>query len=185
MLRTIFNVKLQPFIETPGRLLLINMLVSGEDHRFKFHPGFDVIAICRASYKNLIYGTHEGASTIEQQLVRVLTNRYERTISRKISEIWNACYLCLKYDKKTIAWNYLIRAYYGTYYTTLSSILSKYNYNIDDDVSIEICAEIIARLKYPEPKILSRERERIITRRVNYILNLYRRYKTQNKYLFL
>lgn len=184
MVKTIFNVSLQPFVETPGKLLLINMLVSGEDHRFRFHPGFDVIAICRAFYKNFIYGTHEGASTIEQQLVRVLTNRYERTIPRKLSEIWNACLLFFKYDKKTIAWNYLLCAYYGTYYTSLSSVLSKYNYSIDDDIPMEICAEIIARLKYPEPKILSKEREIVITRRVKYVMSLYTRYKAQNRYLF-
>lgn len=181
---TIFNVRFQPFVQTQGRLLLINMLISGEDHRFRFHPGFDVFAICRALYKNIIYGTHEGASTIEQQLVRVLTNKYERTFIRKLIEIWSAWLLCLKYDKKTIAWNYLLCAYYGTYYTSLSSILSKYNYTIDDDIPMEVCAEIIARLKYPEPKILSRDRELILKRRVNYILRLYRRYKIQNRYLF-
>ena len=45
---------------------LINFLIVAEDHRYKYHIGFDVIAILRALIKNLIYNTHEGASTIEQ-----------------------------------------------------------------------------------------------------------------------
>lgn len=160
------------------------MLVAGEDHRFRFHPGFDIIAICRALFKNLFYGTHEGASTIEQQLVRVQTNRYEPTVKRKLTEIWYAYLLSLKYDKKTIAWNYLINAYYGTSYTSLDSVLSKFGCSIDDELSVTACAEIVARLKYPEPKNISIERERILRRRVNYVLSLYKKYNAHSKYLF-
>lgn len=178
------DITLRPFHESPNKLLLINMLVAGEDHRFRFHLGFDILAICRALLKNFFYGTHEGASTIEQQLVRVLTNRYERTVKRKLAEIWYAFLLSLRYDKKTIAWNYLINAYYGTSYTTLDSILLKFGCSIDDYFSVTICAEIVARLKYPEPKNISKERERILRRRVDYVLSLYQKYKAHSKYLF-
>lgn len=178
------NIILQPYHESSNKLLLINMLVAGEDHRFRFHPGFDILAICRALFKNLFYGTHEGASTIEQQLVRVLTNRYERTINRKLTEIWYAYLLSLKYDKKTIAWNYLVNAYYGTSYTSLDGVLSKFDCSIDENLPVTICAEVVARLKYPEPKVLSKERERILRRRANYILSLYKEYKAHNRFLF-
>lgn len=55
-------------------LLLQRILISGEDHRYFYHSGFDVIAICRAIWRRVAWGVHEGASTIEQQIVRVLTN---------------------------------------------------------------------------------------------------------------
>ena len=67
---------------------LSKLLISGEDHRFFYHIGFDFIAIARAIKNRVLYNKVEGASTIEQQLVRVLTNDYQRTFSRKIREIF-------------------------------------------------------------------------------------------------
>jgi penicillin-binding protein 1A len=55
--------------------LLIAHLISGEDHRFYNHIGFDPIAILRAIYKRIDAGKIEGASTIEQQYVRTCTER--------------------------------------------------------------------------------------------------------------
>ena len=62
---------------------LSKLLISGEDHRFYYHLGFDTIAICRALRNRLIYNRIEGASTIEQQLVRVLMNDFEKTYKRR------------------------------------------------------------------------------------------------------
>ena len=66
---------------------LVRFLVVAEDHRFYSHSGYDVIGICRAFYKNVFRGKREGASTIEQQLVRVLTEDYRYSFRRKINEI--------------------------------------------------------------------------------------------------
>ncbi len=49
---------------------LVVFLVLGEDHRYFKHIEFDIIGICRAIYRDLLCGKREGASTIEQQLVR-------------------------------------------------------------------------------------------------------------------
>src|SRR5690242_20336233 len=68
-------------------VLLQELLVSGEDHRHGRHHGFDLIAIARAVWRRIARGKYEGASTIEQQLVRVITGRYERTLRRKVREI--------------------------------------------------------------------------------------------------
>ena len=73
--------RLQPELEklrynSDGYKKLVTFLVIGEDHRYYKHPGFDIIGICRAIYKNVFLGKREGASTIEQQLVRVLTEDY-------------------------------------------------------------------------------------------------------------
>ncbi|WP_349825405.1 transglycosylase domain-containing protein [Bacteroides ovatus] len=45
-----------------------------------YHIGFDIIAIIRACFKLLISNKKEGASTIEQQLIRVVTNDYRYTL---------------------------------------------------------------------------------------------------------
>lgn len=152
---------------------LIAFLVVAEDHRFYRHPGFDIIAICRALYRNVFYGSHEGASTIEQQLVRVLTGDYRYSYKRKIKEIYLASKLHKIADKDTLAATYLFVANYGTDYQSLTAILSKYNKNIHQEIDDEICAEIIARLKYPEPRAINKQRIYQIEQRKQHILWLY------------
>ena len=49
---------------------MCRFLIAGEDHRFKFHPGVDPIAIGRSIWKNLFSGANQGGSTIAMQLVR-------------------------------------------------------------------------------------------------------------------
>jgi hypothetical protein len=92
--------------------LLINSLVIAEDHRFFFHDGIDPYAIFRASIRTII-GQLQGASTIEQQLVRTITKQYERTLRRKIREALLASTLRRMFTKREVAWAYLLIAYWG------------------------------------------------------------------------
>ena len=97
------NSKIECFIEEESAERLISFLIVAEDHRYKYHIGFDIIAIIRACFKLLINGKKEGASTIEQQLVRVVTNDYRYTLNRKIKEIILAILLKRIINKKRIA----------------------------------------------------------------------------------
>jgi len=152
---------------------LIDFLIIGEDRRFYKHKGFDFIAIIRAIRNRILYSKKEGASTVEQQLVRVLTNQYEKTLKRKIKEIILATMLKEIMTKKEIALLYLKLAYYGTEKQGLEKTLHSYNLIITDNIEDEICASIIARLKYPEPKFHSIIKERQIRKRTKYILKAY------------
>ncbi len=152
---------------------LIEFLVIGEDKRFYNHPGFDIIAIIRAIRNRLLYSKKEGASTIEQQLVRVLTEQYERTFKRKIKEIILATQLKRILTKKEIALLYLKLAYYGTEKQGLESMLKSLDLNINNELSDYVCASIVSRLKYPEPKPTSARRSEQIIKRTKYILNQY------------
>lgn len=149
---------------------LIEFLVVAEDHRYYHHPGFDIIGICRAVYRNIFQGKREGASTIEQQLVRVLTEDYRYSYKRKIKEIYLASKLKQIADKKTLAATYLAVANYGTDYQRLSAILRKFGKNVTQELDDEVCAEVVARLKYPEPRQYNERRIRQITFRKQYIL---------------
>ena len=52
--------------------MLVNALLSTEDIRFRTHSGIDVRALLRA-VKGLVFGTNSGgASTITQQLAKML-----------------------------------------------------------------------------------------------------------------
>ena len=156
---------------------LILFLVQAEDRRFFKHHGFDPLAISRAIIKHAFFSSREGASTIEQQLVRVITGRYEYTIKRKIREIILASRLHRIADKKSIAFTYLNIAYYGTKYQNLEAILQRFNMDKNNVIPDEICAEIVARLKYPEPRNMTDKQQERIRRRVRYIMKRVENYE--------
>lgn len=163
---------------------LICFLISAEDHRFYYHLGFDLIAIARAFRNKIFWDKREGASTIEQQLVRVLTNDYNHSIKRKVKEILLAYSLKKSLTKKEIALIYLNVAYYGTNLEGLKKILGKYDLNHTDVIDDQICAEVIARLKYPEPSNNNTNKINLIEKRTIHIRKLYKKHSS-NKYLNL
>jgi membrane peptidoglycan carboxypeptidase len=149
--------------------LLIKTLLMAEDHRFYWHPGFDIIAIVRAIYNLFRRRRLEGASTIEQQFVRTVTNRYELSLKRKIREIYLAMMVACTFQKDQIARNYLCVAYFGWNMNGLFQACSRLNIN-PEFISYQGVASLIARIRYPEPEHVSEKRENQIRRRTSYIL---------------
>lgn len=160
---------------------LVAFLVVGEDHRYYKHIGFDVIGIGRAIYRDVFHGKREGASTIEQQLVRVLTEDYRYSIRRKIKEIYLATKLKHFADKYTLAAAYLDIANYGTDLSGLTSVLNKFGATLKQDIDDNICAEVVARLKYPEPRRYNAHRMEQIELRKKHILRLYKQQYQKRK----
>lgn len=176
--------RLQPELEKLEKSLdcynkLVTFLVVGEDHRYYRHIGFDMVGICRAVYKDVFWGKREGASTIEQQLVRVLTEDYRFSIRRKIKEIYLATKLKRFADKNTLAAVYLDMANYGTGLSGLTSVLNRLGFTLQQDLDDEICAGVVARLKYPEPKRYNAARMAQIEQRTKHIIRLYHQYKSE------
>lgn len=64
----------------------VGVLIEAEDHRNAHHPGVDPIGMIRAVWVFFIRSHTQGASTIEQQFVRVVTGRYKRSLARKLRE---------------------------------------------------------------------------------------------------
>ena len=151
------------------------MLIAGEDHRFKFHRGIDFVAVCRAVWRTAACGRREGASTIEMQLVRVLTDRYEKKLSRKIREALLAVYAGQLASKEEIALMYLLVGYYGTGMDGFEFATKKLGF-MPHAMSHREAASLAARLKYPEPRSLSVRRMCQISTRANYILSRHLQY---------
>ena len=177
--------RLQPELERlrynpEGYKKLVKFLVVAEDHRYYKHPGFDIIGICRAIYRNVFLGKREGASTIEQQLVRVLTEDYRYSFRRKIKEIYLATKLKQFADKYTLAAVYLDVANYGTDYQGLERILRKFGATLYQEITDDVCAEIVARLKYPEPRRYNAVRIAQIEQRKRHIIRLYQQYNRKD-----
>ncbi|MBN4083135.1 transglycosylase domain-containing protein [bacterium AH-315-B06] len=153
-------------------LVALQLLVSGEDHRHARHPGFDVIAICRAMWRRITLSSREGASTIEQQIVRTITGRYERTLRRKIKEILLATLINANYQKNILPAVYLSIAYYGWRMNGYCQACQRLSL-CPGYLTLDEAAALVARLKYPEPKISSDSRKLQIHRRRKHLLGLY------------
>lgn len=164
--------------------IMQRLLVSGEDHRHGRHPGFDPIAIGRALWRRVSRGAHEGASTIEQQIVRVVTNRYERSISRKVREILLAILVADRYPKHILPAVYLAIAYYGWRMNGFEQACRRLGL-LPLCATLHESARLVARLKYPEPGRNSARRMSQIDRRAKHLCALYRRHVLEGTYGYL
>ncbi len=101
-----------PYSQLPRDL--INAAVAMEDTKFYTHSGYDLLGIVRAALKNLTAGgVRQGASTITQQLARNTFSLKERTIRRKLLELFLARRIEDRLGKQKIMELYLNRIYFG------------------------------------------------------------------------
>lgn len=93
---------------------VIDAFLAAEDLRFYKHPGFDVTRILGAVVSNVRSGGFsQGASTITQQLVKLSHLSSQKTIARKLEEIWLAVQMEAMYTKDQILDMYLNFIYFG------------------------------------------------------------------------
>src|SRR5579884_1051273 len=89
-------------------------VVASEDKRFYDHKGVDTHAIARALLADLNGGSYvQGASTIDQQYVRLLYGSDTKTLSRKLREAILAGRVDAQLTKDQILTGYLDRVYFG------------------------------------------------------------------------
>jgi penicillin-binding protein 1A len=141
-----------------------------EDIRFLRHGGVDLFALLRASRNYLLHSKISGGSTIEQQYVRTLRQRYERTIVRKLSEILLAVWMSQQISKREIAERYLQVAYFGWRMIGVKAAANRLGINLED-LSDRDAALIVAALKYPLPRELITPRLKMLYARQRYIQN--------------
>lgn len=149
----------------------VDALMLAEDHRNKLHPGVDAIAIFRAAWVRVRLGQVQGASSIEQQFVRVVTNRHERTVRRKIREQMLALMLVRRASKRQIAAAYLSIAFYGSGSVGLDGLRNVFGKQLEK-VSFSQALGFVAQLKYPRPRIPSEEWSAKLTARIDALQRL-------------
>lgn len=89
-------------------------IVAIEDDRFYQHNGIDLKGMARALYQNLRSGSIvQGGSTLTQQLAKNLYLGPERTLDRKIKELYYTIQLERTYTKDEILNMYLNHVYFG------------------------------------------------------------------------
>ncbi len=93
---------------------LQDAVVASEDRRFRAHLGFDLRSNLRALLSNVEAGSiRQGGSTITQQLARGLFLGRQRTLGRKVREVFLAAGLEILLTKDEILEMYLNSVYWG------------------------------------------------------------------------
>lgn len=102
-----------PYFRIPEHVK--NAFISIEDIRFHQHHGIDFRRIVAAIYHDIKAGAYvQGASTITQQLSKMLFLKPEKNIMRKIKEVALSIQIERRYTKDEILGLYLNQAYFGT-----------------------------------------------------------------------
>ncbi|HSC76819.1 MAG TPA: penicillin-binding protein 1C [Pseudomonadales bacterium] len=86
---------------------MVQAILLKEDQYFYWHPGFNLIALLRATWASYIGGDQQGASTVTMQLARRWYQLNTRSPLGKLQQIAAAVWLELRYSKHDILEAYL------------------------------------------------------------------------------
>ena len=94
--------------------IVVDAFLAAEDARFYTHPGVDWQGLLRALLSNVAAGgVREGGGTITMQLARNTVLSSERTLRRKLKEVFLALRLEREFSKQEILTLYLNRIFLG------------------------------------------------------------------------
>lgn len=154
---------------------LIKAVVILEDKRFFEHHGIDFIGLSRAILQNLKEMRYsQGASTITQQLSKLIFLNTEKTLSRKLRELMISFYIEYKFTKIEILSMYLNRAYFGSGQYGIKAAAKRYFSKEPKQLSIAESAILAGSLKAPSKLSLIINKEASILR-AKTVINLLRK----------
>lgn len=130
-------------------LNLQQAVIATEDNRFYTHFGIDPSGVMRALYLDITQGKTQGASTIDQQLIRSTFLTPDKTLKRKIKEIVLAIELDRRYSKNQILEWYLNQVPFGiNIYGAEEASLTYFQKPIQD-ISLPEAAMLAAIIQMP------------------------------------
>ncbi len=142
------NRVLTPYKNMPP--YLVEMLLASEDRAFYDHWGIDLRRIFIVAANNLLkWRITAGASTITQQLSRMLFLTRKKTVERKIKEALTAIKLERNYSKQELLEMYLNQYYFGRGAYGIAAAARTYFSKSVSELTVDECAVIIGLLKGP------------------------------------
>ncbi len=126
-----------------SRLIFSSAILAAEDDKFFNHSGINYLSTLRAVYKDIIsMKREEGASTITQQLARMLMGNMEKTFDRKVKELLVAWKIEKRYSKQQILTLYCNQHYFGHGAFGVAAAADTYFGKQLKDLTVEECAMI-------------------------------------------
>lgn len=136
---------------------LKNAIVAIEDERFYKHNGVDIISLTRSVLNNFFTDTTQGGSTIDMQVSKNLLTSEEKTIKRKILDMYNAIQMNKTMSKDEILEAYLNNIYLGrSSYGVAKGAEAFFGKNVSD-LSLAECAMLVGITNNPARYIEHRE----------------------------
>jgi penicillin-binding protein 2A len=127
-----------------------NAVIAIEDHRFYEHHGVDYIGITRALIRDIkARGMVEGGSTITQQLTKNTLLTSQKTLKRKVDEVFLAMKIERQYSKQEILQMYLNQIYFGDGAWGIKHAARNYFAKEVKDLSISESALLAGIIKAP------------------------------------
>jgi penicillin-binding protein 1A len=153
---------------------VVTAVIAAEDARFYKHQGWDLYGIARATFTNLkTKRAKQGASTLTQQLAR---NTFpsdlppnDRTLERKVLEIFVAREIENRMSKRDILELYLNRVFFGSGFYGVEAASRGYFGKRAKDLDLSEAATLAGLLKSPSNLSPWRNRQACIDSR-NYVL---------------
>ncbi len=166
------NRVLTPFKDIPPDL--VKMLLASEDRKFYDHWGIDTRRAVLIAISNLVHwDIVGGASTITQQLARMLFLNREQSLSRKIKEALTAIKLERTYSKDEILEMYLNQYYFGRGAYGVAAAAHAFFSKTPAELSTSDCAVLIGMLPGPNLNSPFRHPDRALKARNRVLYSYY------------
>lgn len=130
---------------------LINAFIAAEDWQFFHHSGLSFKGIIRSILVNIYYGRKvQGASTITQQLIRLLFFDAQKSFSRKIKEQLLALAVERQFTKEQILETYLNHIYFGAGIYGVEAASQRFWGVTATDISLDQAAVLASIVQSPK-----------------------------------
>lgn len=163
---------------------LQNAIIATEDKNFYKHHGYDPLGLLRSTVANVLAGhVVQGASTITQQLARILFLSNEKTFTRKIKELVVAVRIEKTIPKSKILEMYLNNVYLGSGAYGVEGASQIYFNKHLKNLSLAECALLAGLPQAPSVYSPFHDEELAIQRRNQVLKRMYRmRFITKDEY---
>ena len=129
---------------------VIEAFLSAEDWQFFSHSGISYKGIVRSLLVNLYHGRKvQGASTITQQLVKLIFFDIQKTFTRKIKEQLYALVIEQQFTKHQILEIYLNHLYFGCGIYGIEAAAQRFWHTSAADISVDQAAALAGIIKSP------------------------------------
>lgn len=154
----------------------INAVIAVEDHRYYNHGAIDLIGIARAFYTNIRDREFdEGGSTITQQVAKNIVFNQDKTLTRKLGEIFAAYDLEKNYSKDEIFALYVNSSYFGDGYYCISDASHGYFHKEPKELSLDEASMLAGIPNAPSvyspsvnPELAKKRQRHVLNKMVKY-----------------
>ena len=163
---------------------LTNAIIATEDKNFYKHKGYDTSGLIRSTFANVLAGhVVQGASTITQQLARILFLSNEKTFTRKIKELVVAVRIEKTIPKNKILEMYLNNVYLGSGAYGVEGASQIYFNKHLKDLTLAECALLAGLPQAPSVYSPFNDKDLAIKRRNQVLKRMYKtRFITKQEY---